>query len=379
MNVDKLSVMQKHEVIYHFPRLFNHIIMAVTVRNSNWGGTSGNTSELLVAYIQDEIKVLEPDLQYARLGFQKNAPKGYDRILFPQTNQLPVKINVSIQGGINGSVYGAGASILGDAGIAPGAPVSSSAGVAAITEGTNPTAVTWGATAYSTGPYQFGILVQVSDLLVHNSALEVIDACTYQVQKALARLVDTVIQNVVNSGSNGVIYAGGKTSRSGLAAGDTLTQSEMTKAVRNLRSSNAAGLRPFEGKYYAAVIHPFAMADLMSNTASGSWVDIARYSSIDDLKEGRMGDFRGVRYMESAYQSYYNSTTNVFPTTLIGEQSFGWGYFQEPTPILVTTPDSQNALNLYNSIGGKVTLGVTRFEDTLGTQRIIRVESAVSA
>lgn len=354
--------------------------MAITVRNSSWGGASGNASELLVAYIQDEIRVLEPTLRYARLGVQRNAPKGYDRILFPQTNQLPVKINIgsgtasTVGSVVSGSVWGAGSSVIGDGNF----PVSSSFGVAAITEGTNPTAVTWGATAYSTGPYQFGILVQVSDLLVHNSAIEVIDSCTMQVRNALARLVDTVIQNVVNSGVNGVIYAGGKTSRSGLAPGDTITQTEMTRGVRNLRSSNAAGLQPFEGQYYVGVIHPYAMADLMSNTSSGAWIDVARYSSVDDLKIGKMGDFRGVRYLESAWQNYFNSTTNVFPTTLVGEQSFGWGYFQEPTPILVTTPDSQNALNLYNTIGGKVTLGVTRFEDTVGTQRISRIESAVS-
>lgn len=355
--------------------------MAVTVRNSSWGGASGNTSELLVAYIQDEIKVLEPQLRYARLGTQRNAPKGYDRILFPQTNQLPVKVNVSIQGNLSGSVFGTGPmpSVGGGTDGSSNSPVSSSFGVAAITEGTNPTAVTWGATAYSSGPYQFGILVQVSDLLVHNSAIEVIDACSMQVRNALARLVDTAIQNVVNGGTNGIIYAGGKTSRTGLAAGDTLTQAEMTRAVRNLRSSNAAGVQPFEGQYFAAVIHPYAMADLMSNTSSGAWIDVARYSSVDDLKAGKMGDFRGVRYLESAWQNFYSSTTNVFPTTLVGDKSFGWGYFQEPTPILVTTPDSNNALNLTNSIGGKVTLGATRFEDTPAAQRIVRVESAVSA
>lgn len=361
--------------------------MAVTVRNSSWGGSSTNTSELLTAYINDEIKVLEPDLQYARLGVRRDAPKGFDRILFPQTNQLPVKINTSMltvggpgtaAGG--GSVWGAGASIQGGAAAtAPGFPVSSTEGVAAITEGTNPTAVTWGATAYSSGPAQYGILVQVSDLLVHNSAIEVVDSASTQVRNALARLVDTVIQTVVNAGTNGVIYAGAKTSRTTLAAGDLCTQQEMTKAVRNLRASNAAGLKPFEGKYYVAVIHPFVMADLMSNTASGSWIDVGRYSSVSDLLEGKMSDFRGVRYLDTGYQNYYNSTVPVFPTTVLGDQSFGWGYFQQPTPILVTTPDSNNPLNLYTSIGGKVTLGVTRFEDTLGTQRIQRIESAASA
>lgn len=361
--------------------------MPVTPRGTGWGGASNNTSELLVSYIQDEIKVLEPELRYARLGRQRDVPKGFDRISFPQTNQLPVKINVSMVtvGGPNvggaGSVFGAGASIMGSqasSAVGGGFPVSDSYGVAAITEGTNPSAITWGATAFTTGPAQYGILVQVTDLLVNNSAIEVVDSASGQVRNALARAVDTVIQTVVNAGTNGVIYSGGKTTRVGLAAGDLLTQADMTRGVKYLRSANAAGLQPFEGKYYVAVIHPQVMGDLMSNTNTGSWLDIARYTSVDDLRAGEMGDFRGVRYLESAWQNYFNSTTAVLPTTIVGDSSFGWGFFQQPTPILVTTPDSNNPLNLYTSIGGKVTLGVTRFEDTAGTQRIIRVESAFS-
>lgn len=363
--------------------------MAVTIRNTNWGGASGNTSELLVAYITERIRALEPELQYAMLGVRRDAPKGFDRILFPQVNQLPNKININVAtsvtsfgsnigGGLGGSLYGAGASVLGDAAIAPGAPVSSSAGVAAILEGTNPTAITWGSTSYGSGPFQYGILVQVSDLLVRDSAIEVVDACSEEVNKALARQVDAVIQTVVNSGTNGVIYAGGKTSRTGLAAGDTLTQTEMTKAVTWMRSANAAGVKPYDGTYYVAVIHPTVDGDLMSNSQTGAWQDMARYSSVEDVKKGTTGTFRGVRYMESAHQQYYNSTVNVFPTTLVGDQSFGWGFFQEPTPILVTTPDSNNPLNLFTSIGGKVTLGVTRFEDKPGVFRIVRTESATS-
>jgi N4-gp56 family major capsid protein len=213
-------------------------------------------------------------------------------------------------------------------------------------------------------------LVQVSDLLVRDSAIEVVDACSEEVNKALARQVDAVIQTVVNSGVNGVIYAGGKTSRTGIAAGDTLTQTEMTKAVTWMRSANAAGVKPFDGTYYVAVIHPAVNGDLMSNSQTGAWQDMARYSSVEDVKKGTTGTFRGIRYLESAHQQYYNSTVNVFPTTLVGQDSFGWGFFQEPTPILVTTPDSNNPLNLFTSIGGKVTLGVTRFEDKPGVFRI---------
>src|SRR3990167_1586979 len=204
--------------------------MATTTRNSNWGGASNNTSELLTSYITDIIRVLEPELQYARLGTRRDVPKGSDRIVFPQPNQLPVKINISMLtvGGPDasgtGSVWGAGTSLLsGDSNSILGVgghPVSSVVGVAAITEGTNPTSITWGATSFSTGPAQYGILVAVSDLLVRNSAIEVIENATREVRNALARMVDTVIQTVVNASSVGVIYSGGKTARTGLGAGD---------------------------------------------------------------------------------------------------------------------------------------------------------------
>lgn len=361
--------------------------MAVTARGSGWGGASGNNSELLVAYITDQIRVLEPDLKYAQLGMRRDIPQGQDRLLFPQTNQLPVKINTSMQtlGGPTGfsgggSVWGAGASIQGGAAAtAPGFPVSSTEGVAAITEGTNPTAIQWGATAYSSGPAQYGILVQTTDLLVRNSAIEVIDEATRQVRNALARLVDTTLQNVVNAGTNGVIYAGGKTSRSTLAANDTAVQSDLQRGTTWMRAANAAGVTPFEGDYYVAIIHPNTMGDLMNNTASGSWADMARYSDVEGVKGGKMGSFRGLRYMEYAYQNFYNSTVPVSPVTLLGKGSFGWGYFQEPQAILVTTADSTNPLNLYRSIGGKVTLGATRFEDQVGYFRIVRYECAFTA
>ncbi len=360
--------------------------MANTQRNSDWGGASTQTSELLTGYISDIIRMLEPELQYAKLGTRRDVPAGSDRIIFPQPAQLPVKINVSMQttGGPivagAGSVWGAGASIIGGNpnSVAGGFPVSSVIGVAAITEGTNPSSITWGATSYASGPAQYGILVVVTDLLVRNSAIEVIQNASIEVRNALARMVDTVIQTVVNAGSNGIIYSGAKTSRTSLGSGDLLTQADMIKAVTYLRSSNAAGLKPFDGGNYAAVIHPTAMGDLMSNTASGSWIDAARYTDPSSIMDGKMGGFRGIKYLESAYQNYYNSTVPVLPTTVIGKDSFGWGYFQEPTAILTTTPDSANPLNLNSSIGGKVTLGVTRFNDTLGAPRIVRVESAFS-
>lgn len=360
--------------------------MATTARGTGWGGASTNTSRLLVSYITDIVRVLEPRLKYAMFGKRKDVPKGFDRLTFPQPNQLPVQINISMvtvggPGGAAGagSVWGAGASIQGgQASDARGFPVSSSVGVAAITEGTNPTSITWGATAYDSGPAQYGILVAVSDLLVRNSAIEVVQNATVEVKNSLSRMVDTVIQAVVNAGSNGVIYSGGKTARTGLAAGDLITMADAVKAVTWLRSSNAAGVEEFDGGYYVGIVHPTVEGDLMSNTQTGGWADFVRYSSVEDLKGGNAGTTRGVRFLRTGWQNYYQSTVQVLPTTFFGKDAFGWGYFQAPEAVLTTTPDSNNPLNLYSSIGGKVTLGVTRFEDAPGVIRVARVESAFS-
>ena len=48
--------------------------MAITLRGSGWGGAGANTSELLVAYITERIRALEPMLQYAKLGTRRDAP-----------------------------------------------------------------------------------------------------------------------------------------------------------------------------------------------------------------------------------------------------------------------------------------------------------------
>lgn len=302
--------------------------MAVTVR-SNWA------SDLLINYVTTEIQTLEPDLYFAMLGVRRDVPQGYDALVFPQTNQI------------------------------------TTASVGTITEGQDPSATTWGSTSYKASLTQKGLLIQVSDLLVRDSAIEVIESGTRQVRLAVARQIDVFIQNITEAGTT-ISYAGGKTARANLGAGDLIDTVLYVKGIRTLRGNN---VRPFEGRYFVAVGHPNQTTDLMLNTSSGAWIDIGRYTSVEALRAGKMDEFRGARVLESQNVQTFASTVTVYPLLLVGEESFGWGYFQLPEPILVTTPDSNNPLNVYDSIGGKVTLGVTRFEET----RLNRLETAVSS
>jgi len=302
------------------------------------------SAQLLINYVTSIVRHLEPELQFAKLGVKKDVPKGFATLAFPQSTQL-----------VNGDVT----------------QISS--------QGTNPTEIQWQSDAYTSGVTQFGIVVQVTDILVRNSAIEVVDNCALEVKLALGRQLDISLQTTVNGSTNGILYAGGKTSRAALGVGDLIDTTLYTKAIRNLAGVNNNGLKPFVGGWYAVICHPNQEFDLMSNTGAGGWLDTGRYTSVEQLLEGRMGDFRGGRMMRSPNVQTFSSTVTVYPMTFIGNESFGWGFFQPITPYIVSSADSNNPLNLYTSIGGKFGLGSTRFEDSSTSYRIARIESAVSS
>jgi len=308
--------------------------------------TSTWSSQLLINYVTSIVRHLEPELQFAKLGVKRDVPQGFATLAFPQSRQIATSSVTNITSG---------------------------------GEGVNPTAVAWNSDAYTSSATQYGLVIQVTDLLVRNSALEVVDNCALEVKYALSRQLDNALQTTVNGSTSGVLYAGGKASRAALGAGDLVDTVTYTKGIRNLSAVNNNGLKPFVGGFYAVICHPNQEFDLMSNTSGGGWLDVGRYTSVSDLIAGRLGDFRGGRIMRSPNVQTYSSTTTVYPMTFIGMESFGWGFFQPITPYIVTSPDSNNPLNVYTSIGGKFGLGVTRFEDTSSSYRIVRLESGVSA
>lgn len=298
--------------------------------------TTQLASDTLINYVTSEIKVLEPELQFAKLGVRRDVPKGFAQLTFPQGNQITT---------------------------ASAAAISS--------QGTNPTAIQWGTTAYTVGHTQYGLIVQITDIAMRNSAFELLQSAVTNVRNSLARQIDNYIQSVVNAGTN-VIYSGGKASRTALAAGDTIAVTDYVNAIKKLRAANVKPL--LDGKY-GAVMHPNVEADFMNSTGSGAWADLSRYDQTTRLATGTIAGFRGGVVMTSANVQTFASTVTVYPTTFVGEESFGWGYFQQPTPIITSTPDSANGLNLFTTIGAKAAVGAVRFEEA----RIARVESAATA
>lgn len=301
--------------------------MAVTAR-SDW------SAELLINYVSRIVTNLEPKLYFLAFGRKDTIPSGFNTLAVPKVNAFTAA-NVST--------------------------ISS--------EGTNPTEVTWGSSAYTASPTQKGLVVKISDMLTRNSAVETIRNAATEVRNAVARSLDNLAQTTVNGSATSaqIVYAGGKVARTGLAAGDAFEPTLITKAVGKLQ---AASVEPEDGNFYAGVIHPNVSTDIKQNTTVGGFLGF--YKSAADIQEGKLGDLRGVRFLESGNVQTFSSNVTVYPTTIFGKDAYVWGWYQMPTPIMVSEADSNNPLALYETVGMKASLAITRVQE----EKIVRVESA---
>jgi N4-gp56 family major capsid protein len=249
--------------------------------------------------------------------------------------------------------------------------------VTTLTEGTPPTGIAVSVNAIDTTPTQYGVNVEMTDLVALTAVFDLINTTLTEVGKAIARKIDEVIQTVVNAGTS-VIYAGGKTSRSALAAGDLFDAGLVRQAAARLRK-NAAPEFTQKGGGYVAVTTPEVVFDLKSNTSVGQWLDMHKYAMPENLFTGEVGSLDGVRIVQSPNVVTFSSTTTVHPTTFIAADAYRISYWlANKVNAYVIPPESNlsisNPLGQKGSVGAKTNIGVARTQE----ERLVRVESAAT-
>jgi len=248
--------------------------------------------------------------------------------------------------------------------------------VVTLTEGTGPTPIAVSVNGIDITPTQYGVSVEMTDLVVLTSAFELSKYTLSEVGKAMARKIDTVIQTVVNAGTN-VIYAAGRTSRAALQAGDNIDVSLFFRAAQKLRANSAP---EFAGGGYVAVIHPNVGFDLMNNTNVGQWIDIHKYAQPTNIFKGEKGSIGGLRIVETSNVQTFSSTVTVYPTTVLGAGAYRIAYWLAgKVNNYVYLPEQavsiNNQLGQKGWVGSKTNMGVARTQE----ERIVRIESAATA
>lgn len=145
--------------------------------------------------------------------------------------------------------------------------------------------------------------------------------------------IDSVARSVVEAGNN-VNYSAGTTgttptSRAGLVAADTIRAYDVRVAVATLRTQNV----PTVGGAYWGIIHPAVSFDLRTETGVDGWIQPHNYSQPENIWNGEIGTFNGVRFVETPRAPEFvagaSSTTtshDAFGTLFGGKQAFAKAY-----------------------------------------------------
>ena len=231
------------------------------------------------------------------------------------------------------------------------------ANTSAITEGTVPSAVGLSATSLSAQLAQYGDFTQTSDLIQLTSIDDEIENAVDVLSDRAANSIDQLDRNILDAGTT-VSYGGGKTALSATASTDVLTGAEVRKGVRVLAANNA---QPFDSGYFAWVIHPNNAYDLMSDTATGGWVNANTYVDTNNISKGQIGRLFGCEFWQTTNVSSTSTGTsgsaNVYSTHLISNGALGTVEFDGGVHIYVKKSgeqDTSNPLNQFATVGYKM-------------------------
>lgn len=189
-----------------------------------------------------------------------------------------------------------------------------------LTEGTTPAGNSLEVTAITATVAQYGDFIEISDIVDLTALDPILTETAELLGKQAAETLDIIVRDVLVQGTN-VQYANGRTARNLVTSTDVLTVAEIRKAVRTLKAANVP---PLKGGDYVAIVHPYAVYDLQSDSA---WQDVKKYSDPSDMYDGEIGRLYGVRFVETSNAKVFTGAgaagINVYATLILGADAYG--------------------------------------------------------
>jgi len=301
---------------------------------------AGMPGENKVFYDRTLLERMLPDLVYADYGQKRPAPKHEgDTINFRKFNSLAVALTP-------------------------------------LTEGITPPGNTLSMSSITATVAQYGDFLQLSDIIDMVAIDPVLtEAVTINAEQA-ALTIDTINRDIICAGTN-VQYAGGKASRVLTAQADVLTGTEIKKAVRTLRRSNAKVVR--DGSF-VGILGADAEYDLMSDPM---WVDVAKYQNKEQLLKGELGKLYGVKFVRTSNNKIFAGAgaagINIHATLIIAKDAYGLidiaGSGKPETIIMPAgSAGTADALKQRSTCGWKCLFTAKMINELA----LVRIESAVS-
>lgn len=187
-----------------------------------------------------------------------------------------------------------------------------------LTEGKTPDGQDLDVTQIEAILKQYGDYVVTSDMLQLTGIDPVVTEASELCGEQAALSVELALAEKLFGGTN-VMFAGGKSARTALAAGDVITGSDIKKLRRQLKKKNA---RKFSDGYYHAIVDPDMVYDL---TNDENWKDVAKYATPENMLKGEIGKMHGFRFVEAtAFEPVAGSSSlEVHRGLFYGKNSYG--------------------------------------------------------
>lgn len=251
--------------------------------------------------------------------------------------------------------------------------------VDAITEGTNPAGTDFNATSVTCTPTQVGIVVKLTDLTISNTVIPFLKGATERIGVAMAEKVDIAIQASLLSGTGHAtnIKFGPAFERANVnlvVTTDLAYGAALAKWYAFLKNKGAL---PFDADgSYVVIIDVATYYDLMKDTATGGWIDVAKYAQPDQIFSGEVGKLFGIRIVVSNnITTVAGGSATCHPCYVFGKGAYGVANWQN-VEVLISpdTPTTANPLNLFRTVGAKTAFGTAVLQD----DAILIVEVAAS-
>lgn len=226
--------------------------------------------------------------------------------------------------------------------------------MAPAVEGTTPTATPLTLSTVQAILDQWIVIVSLTDVGLMTSKHPVLQVARDRLGTNAGELWDREIQRVLMGGAN-VVFPNGRTARSQLIAGDTLTSDLAALVTATLRQLGAPTVDARGA--FAGVIDPYVEQDL--NNESG-FVQAHTYQEVTALYNGEVGLWKGVRFKRS----------NLLPIiSLLAAGNYAIAAANAGAP-------ASGETNF--AAGTSVPVIITKLDDIFGFETLISVSTAVT-
>lgn len=153
---------------------------------------------------------------------------------------------------------------------------------------------------------QWGLYITLTDVAEVTTKHPVLNEALDLVADAIARCQDYNLAEVLNAGTNKQFWEGSRANRGAITATDTFNADVFTQARVDLNKKGAPG---YSGDMFVIVVGPQVEGDIISETASNSFISMANQQDGEALKKGKIGKWLGFDIIRSNFMPVFTRLT----------------------------------------------------------------------